>query len=147
MARSAADCRAFLTLLLLASWNLATSDCAFTAATTATSEKMALAQETDECPMHASKAAPQQSPQKKKGCSELPCCKNLPATAAAASFACKPTISFNNWNFSDANVYIPIKLVLRPKLCPILDTGPPGHDSFTELVLQRSIPAHAPPCA
>jgi hypothetical protein len=29
--------------------------------------------------------------------------------------------------------------------CATLDTGPPGSISFAELILQRSILAHAPP--
>jgi hypothetical protein len=37
--------------------------------------------------------------------------------------------------------------VLRERSCPLLclDTGPPESSSFAELVLQRSLLAHAPP--
>jgi hypothetical protein len=52
-------------------------------------------------------------------------------------------------SFSDIDLYFE-KLALivtsRNALLPLLlDTGPPGARSFAELILQRSILAHAPP--
>jgi hypothetical protein len=93
------------------------------------------------CPMHR-QHAPQ--PQKSSGCGDLPCCKNLQATApASANLVAKPV-----WlgalqpffTFAIAAIEPP---ALRQSV--ILDTGPPGQNNFTESVLQRSILAHAPP--
>ncbi|HEY4282679.1 MAG TPA: hypothetical protein VGM62_06395 [Chthoniobacterales bacterium] len=143
----AAILRILVTVLLVASWNLATIHCAFTAAAMAASENVVLEKDADECPMHASKPAPHPSPAKNNRCGELPCCKTLPATATIAAFACKPNVSFNTQDLFETSADGPNTFVLHPNTCRALDTGPPGRHSFTELVLRRSIPAHGPPFA
>jgi hypothetical protein len=95
------------------------------------------------CPMHAQKEhAPQ--PHKGNGCGDLPCCKNLPATTlTAAKMVAKP-----GW----VGAFLPFFLqmidvaeVQPQQASAMFDTGPPGENSFVQLVLQRSILAHAPP--
>jgi hypothetical protein len=135
--------RVFLTLLLAASWNLATVHCAFSAV--ATSRVVSTASEAaDECPMHAAKkAAPE--PSKKKGCTDSPCCKTLPASAAAtASFPGKLQVDPTPIRyFSICDGHTAAAAVCRSSSA--LDTGPPGTDAFIEIVVRRSVRAHAPP--
>jgi hypothetical protein len=145
MARYGAIGRAFLTLVLIASWNVATTHCAFTAAAAGSVPSTTTTQtEPDECPMHSkAKTAPQ--PEKKKGCADLPCCKNLPASKPVNTpFFCKKEMLPVPLDYGSTIVS---QLEVNPptQLCSTLDTGPPGGDTFVELVLQRSIPAHAPP--
>jgi hypothetical protein len=130
------------TTLLITSWNVTATHCAFSAAigpAPSTAQK-----DVDECPMHAAtKAAPQ--PEKKKGCADSPCCKNLPATAPMAGvFVGKSPATFATVDYISRSCD---QLDLDPwiRLTVTLATGPPGADNFVELVLQRSIPAHAPP--
>jgi hypothetical protein len=95
----------------------------------------------DCCPMHANKPAAPAQP-KKQGDGQV-CCKNLPATALKGSqplasfIAPLLTILFDRHDlFQGARDEL-------PSLC--LDTGPPNALSFSELVLQQSLRAHAPP--
>jgi hypothetical protein len=73
------------------------------------------------------------------------CCKILRAVA--------PTIS-KSWTRSDgdfSDIHFPFEdcrllAHFRDALAPLLlDTGPPDAHSFAELILQRSLLAHAPP--
>jgi hypothetical protein len=92
-----------------------------------------------DCPMHA-----KHQPQKQNGCDDLPCCKNLQATpSAAAKLVINPIWAGALLTFSA----LPLDEVRTASLtrCAFSDTGPPGECSFAELVLQRSILAHAPP--
>ena len=140
MMRCGALARALVTTVLLASWNLATTHCAFSAAITPASpqvqEKVA-----DECPMHASKTPAPES-QKKNGCPDVPCCKTLPATLAAKVIAkspeCVAKISYQSRD-------VCFRLQATSKRVDALDTGPPAPNKITEVIFQRSIPAHAPP--
>jgi hypothetical protein len=95
----------------------------------------------DCCPFHSH---PVKS-QNQKNSDAQPCCKILRAIVAnsakdPARLVIDPT-----------DVDIPFaKLVVfaRPKISfssIALDTGPPGAFSFAELILQRSLRAHAPP--
>ena len=137
--------RGLITAIVMLSWSISTSHCALVAATATIITQSAVAPDSESgCPMHAKKAAAPQ-PEKKGGCRELPCCKNLPAAKPANS----------QWNYKplvwlEPAFYLPVALdLLAPKARPIvrlrLDTGPPGPDKFLELTLQRSIPAHGPP--
>jgi len=91
------------------------------------------------CPFHS-------KPEKQKEqSSQVQCCKILRAVA--------PTIA-KNWTRSDSDFsdfHFPFedcRLLgyFREPLAPLLlDTGPPGARSFAELILQRSLFAHAPP--
>jgi hypothetical protein len=143
MARHGAISRSLLTAVLFASWNVATTHCAFIAATNL-SVSSTSKHESNECPMH-SKTNGESQPGKKNGCAELPCCKNLLASKPVnAPFSCKwvtspLTLDYVSSNASHLEVNRPTQLGSN------LDTGPP--DYFVELVLQQSIPAHAPPRA
>jgi hypothetical protein len=90
-----------------------------------------------ECPFH--------SKPKEKPSTGAQCCKILRAVA----FAKTKDWARNDAKFCDAN--FPVQsgaFVLHslPAVAPLLlDTGPPGEFSFAELILQRSLLAHAPP--
>lgn len=94
--------------------------------------------------MHSSKRPQPPNNQKKNGCADLFCCKNLPAAKPLPGlFVSKPPINlvFVDW-LSHRHQ---LELRFPPKPMRVLETGPPVQDNFTELVLQRSIPAHGPP--
>jgi hypothetical protein len=94
-----------------------------------------------ECPFHAKHSAPA----KPKPASDSPCCKILRAIAAspAKSFArVFAGLCHGQLEFSRLVATAPPKVSFA---CATLDTGPPGSISFAELILQRSILAHAPP--
>jgi hypothetical protein len=136
--------RALLSGVIALSWNIATTHCAFTAATKPVTP--AGDEQTDECPMHqAKKTAPE--PEKKNGCPDAPCCKNLPAAKPIIpAFGSKAAVVVEIVDYISTvphrlSPYCPVRQL------PALDTGPPLPNSFTELVLQRSIPAHGPPCS
>ena len=140
MAHCAALARGLITIVLLASWNLATTHCAFAAAVTAPGLQ-AHEDAADECPMHASKK-PAPDPQKKDGCPDVPCCKTLPATTAAKVIAKSPEcVAKISYRSSDVS----FGLQATSRRIDALDTGPPPPNKFTEVIFQRSIPAHAPP--
>jgi hypothetical protein len=93
------------------------------------------------CPMH-----PQQQPAQPKNqnrCGDLPCCKNLQATITpVAKLVANPVFLGALLTF-----FAPAPVAPTPGRRSIssLDTGPPGRSSFAELVLHRSVLAHAPP--
>lgn len=96
-----------------------------------------------ECPMHAQQQHPSQ-PDKNQGCGDLPCCKNLQATLTLA----KKLVSNPVWPGALIEFFAPVVGETSEGTAQIsacLDTGPPGENSFAELVLQRSILTHAPP--
>jgi hypothetical protein len=143
MVRCSALARALITIVLLASWNITTTHCAFAAATTRATASVSPATH-DECPMHSSKAPAKPAPQKKKGCADLPCCKNLPAAKPLAGISvCKPPVVLAAVHHIAGVEQLASSHARQPAL--LLDTGPPAPDNFVEVVLQRSIPAHAPP--
>lgn len=93
------------------------------------------------CPMHATHQ--QQPRQQKRGdCAQLICCKRLTANSVAfAQLVRVPVFAGLLPAFRE-----PAATASRLRLGGIFsDTGPPGETSFVELVLQRSILAHAPP--
>jgi hypothetical protein len=92
-----------------------------------------------ECPFHSKPA------KQKEQSSQVQCCKVLRAVVFAKT---------KNWarddaKFCDANfpvqtdAFVPCSWRAVAPL--LLDTGPPGAFSFAELILQRSLLAHAPP--
>ena len=94
------------------------------------------------CPMHA-KQQPSQ-PQKQNGCADLPCCKNLQATATVTGkVVANPLWLGALVAYFHAPAVDPAIELAESLFCS--DTGPPGERSFAELVLQRSVLAHAPP--
>jgi hypothetical protein len=79
------------------------------------------------------------------GDQESPCCKTLRATVATPVKApeAQPDTSLFAYEFvSQVHAYDDRQL---ERVSYFADTGPPGSSTFAELVLQRSILAHAPP--
>jgi len=93
-----------------------------------------------ECPFHS------KSPKQKEQSSHVECCKILRAVVSAQSNAwAHDDTKFSGTNFS-AETGAFLACSLRAVAPLSLDTGPPLHPfSFAELVLQQSLPAHAPP--
>jgi hypothetical protein len=119
-------------VVMISAWFALSNHCALVAVATATSSS-------GECPFH-SKAS---MPAKPKPVNNSTCCKNLRAIASkcANAFATK-LFALCQIDF-DAQSLAPSPKVTTSRLQ--LDTGPPGARSFAELILQRSILAHAPP--
>src|SRR5436305_1134854 len=96
--------RASLSLCITVSWLLTSTHCVFAALADPPAVVSQPQQDVQECPMHArSKPAPQRN-KTKNGCTELPCCKNLPAAKPNGSTsAIKPVfgIEQTNWLVSD----------------------------------------------
>jgi hypothetical protein len=86
------------------------------------------------CPFHSHPAKPKSV--------EQPCCKILRALAVKLAKNPMPEVVDVDLQFAELVVLAPPKISFDPIS---LDTGPPGSISFAELVLQRSILAHAPP--
>lgn len=83
---------------------------------------------------------------KSEGCDGSSCCKALSAPLALAKSLVQPDAFFLATRDFPATSGFDLG---EPHFALIaeLDTGPPGSSSFAELVLQRSILAHAPPIA
>ena len=85
-------------------------------------------------------------PSQKSGNEQLPCCKILRALVVKES-----SIAQDFYKFSQPTDYPAVTNAVGTGLLQLsvianeLDTGPPVAASFAELVLQRSILAHAPP--
>jgi hypothetical protein len=123
--------RGAVVVIAICSWFAISNHCAFAALATKT--------DSTECPFH-SKPAKQE-----KQSTGAQCCKILRAVA--------PVVT-KSWNRDDTNVSgVDLRSEartgaerLRSALTPSsLDTGPPDAHSFAELILQRSLLAHAPP--
>jgi hypothetical protein len=118
--------------IAICSWIAVSNHCAFAA----------VASEIDkaetECPFHS-------KPAKQKGqSSQVQCCKILRAVV----FAKAKDWARNDAKFCDAHFPVQtgsIAYSLRAVPPLLLDTGPPVAFSFAEIILQRSLPAHAPP--
>jgi hypothetical protein len=119
--------------IAICSWIAISNHCAFAAMATKDDSAQAV------CPFHS-------KPEKQKEqSSQVECCKVLRAVV--------PTIA-KSWARSDgdsSDIYFPFEdcgllAHFRDALAPLLlDTGPPDAHSFAELILQRSLFAHAPP--
>jgi hypothetical protein len=128
-----ASMRCLIVAITICSWFSISNHCAFAAIARKTNSTQAA------CPFHSKPAKQkEQSPQ-------VQCCKILRAVA--------PTIS-KSWTRSDSDfsdIHFPFedcRLLAHfrdPPAPLLLDTGPPGAHSFAELILQRSLLAHAPP--
>jgi hypothetical protein len=92
------------------------------------------------CPMHMKSS--DKTPTKQKDV-DLPCCKTLRAITVTKISAAANTLDFVlKAFFPDTTPAV----ISQPWRCLLaLDTGPPDALSFSEIVLQRSILAHAPP--
>jgi hypothetical protein len=119
--------------IAICSWIAISNHCAFAAV----ARQIDTAQ--TECPFHSKPA------KQKEQSSQVQCCKVLRAVV----FAKTKDWARNDAKFCDAN--FPVQggaFVVYPSraVAPLsLDTGPPGAFSFAELILQRSLLAHAPP--
>ena len=119
--------------LTLCSWIAISNHCAVAAVATKSEPSQS------ECPFHSKPA------KQKEQSTQVQCCKILRAVVSTAG----KSWTRDHTSFSDVDPYFE-KLVLivtsRNALLPLLlDPGPPGARSFAELILQRSILAHAPP--
>ena len=119
--------------IAICSWIAISNHCAFAAVASGMHKAQT------ECPFHSKPAKP------KKQSSQVQCCKVLRAIVLAKT---------KNWarddgRFGNANFIIQTDALIlhssRVEAPLLLDTGPPGARSFAELILQRSLLAHAPP--
>jgi hypothetical protein len=122
-----------IVLLVIFSWIAISNHCAF-GAVTAQTEASPVA-----CPFHSKPS------RQKEQSTKLQCCKILRAVVSTGAKGW----ARDHTSFSDVDLYFG-KLALiatsrNASLPLLLDTGPPGARSFAELILQRSILAHAPP--
>lgn len=129
------NARARYTVVAIAicSWIAISNHCAFAAVAT----KTGLVQ--TECPFHSTPAKQKQEP------SQLPCCKILRAVV----FAQTKSWARDDGKFFDVDLCVEefplVEFFSNAKESSSLDTGPPTAHSFAELILQRSLLAHAPP--
>ena len=124
--------RAAIVVVAICSWFAISNHCGFAALATKT--------DSTGCPFH-SKPAKQE-----KQSTGAQCCKILRAVASVAT----KSWTRDDAKFSEADHYYDecalITAYSQTTLAPLfLDTGPPGAHSFAELILQRSLLAHAPP--
>ena len=125
--------RCAVVLIAICSWLAISNHCAFAAVATKTDSVQT------ECPFHSTPA------KQKQERAQLQCCKILRAVVLAQT---------KSWARDDAKFFdvdLRVEEVTLVALLPnvqaswSLDTGPPGVRSFAELILQRSLFAHAPP--
>ena len=125
--------RTVVALFALFAWFSVSNHCAIGAVALALVETKPQAA----CPFHS------KAPEKKSN--DVTCCKVLRATFATTpkSFA-RDTFQVSNIHLlaTDSALLETARFVLAT---PYHNTGPPGQNWFTESVLQRGIPAHAPP--
>jgi hypothetical protein len=124
--------RGAIVVVVICSWFAISNHCAFAALATKTdSARMG-------CPFH--------SKPKEKPSTGAQCCKVLRAVASAPA----KRWARDDTKLSDAVGYCGDGVLTiaysHTTFAPLsLDTGPPGVRSFAELILQRSLLAHAPP--
>jgi len=128
-----ATARCLIVALTICSWIAISNHCAFSAVAAPVGETQSA------CPFHSKPA------KQKKHSAGVQCCKTLRAVV--------PTVA-KNWtrndtDFSDVDLsFKEFALIAYSRSQPgplFLDTGPPGARTFAELILQRSLLAHAPP--
>jgi hypothetical protein len=129
--RASACC--LIVAITICSWLAISNHCAFAAVATKTDSVQT------ECPFHSSPAKQKQQP------SQLQCCKILRAVV----FAQTKSWARDDAKFFDLELrveeFVLVALLPNARASSSLDTGPPGARSFAELILQRSLLAHAPP--
>src|SRR6266478_5903816 len=122
--------RGAIVVVAICSWFAISNHCVFAAlATNDTASR--------ECPFH-SKPAKQEKPS-----TGAQCCKILRAIApVAAKSWMRDHANFSSANLSlEERAYVRYsRIALEPRF---VDTGPPDARSFAELILQRSLLAHA----
>ena len=129
-----AGARSLIAAMTICSWFAISNHCGFAALATKT--------DSTGCPFH-SKPAKQEKPS-----TGAQCCKILRAVASVAT----KSWTRDDAKFSEADHYYDERALItaysQTTLAPLfLDTGPPDAHSFAELILQRSLLAHAPPCS
>jgi hypothetical protein len=128
-----ASMRWAIAVIAICSWIAVSNHCAIAAVA------MQIDTAQTECPFHSKPA------KQKEQSSQVQCCKVLRAVV----FAKAKDWARNDAKFCDANFPVQTDaFVVYPSraVAPLLlDTGPPGAFSFAELILQRSLLAHAPP--
>ena len=119
--------------IAICSWLAISNHCAFAAVATKTDSVQT------ECPFHSTPAKQKQEP------SQLQCCKILRAVV----FAQTKSWARDDAKFFDVELrveeFVFVEFLPNARASSSLDTGPPGACSFAELILQRSLLAHAPP--
>jgi hypothetical protein len=128
-----ASMRCVAVAIAICSWIAVSNHCAFAAIAPENEKAQA------ECPFHSKPA------KQKEQSSQVQCCKILRAVV----FAKTKDWARNDAQFSDTNFPVlagAFVVYSSRAVAPLLlDTGPPGAFSFAELILQRSLFAHAPP--
>jgi hypothetical protein len=128
-----ARARYMVVAIAICSWFAISNHCALAAVATKTDSAQA------ECPFHSKPAKQKQEP------SQLQCCKILRAVV----FAQTKTWARDDAKFSDVSLRVEefahLAFSHNAQESLPLDTGPPAARSFAELILQRSLLAHAPP--
>jgi hypothetical protein len=124
--------RSAIVVVAICSWFAISNHCAFAALATRTDAA------SQGCPFH--------SKPKEKPSAGAQCCKILRAVASVAT----KSWTRDEAKFSEPKGYYDererITAYSQTTLAPLfLDTGPPDAHSFAELILQRSLLAHAPP--
>ena len=125
--------RCLIVAIAICSWIAISNHCAFAAVATKNDSAQAA------CPFHS-------KPEKQKHENpQLQCCKVLRAIVPIVAKSWAPSerdFSDIHFRFEECRLLAHFRDVLAPLL---LDTGPPDAQSFAELILQRSLLAHAPP--
>jgi hypothetical protein len=129
--RASACC--LIVAITICSWLAISNHCAFAAVATKTDSVRT------ECRFHSTPAKQKQEP------SQLQCCKILRAVV----FAQTKSWARDDAKFFDLELrveeFVLVEFLPNARASSSLDTGPPGARSFAELILQRSLLAHAPP--
>jgi hypothetical protein len=125
--------RSLIAAITICSWIAVSNHCAFAAVATEIDKAQT------ECPFHSKPA------KQKEQSSRVQCCKILRAVV----FAKTKDWARNDAKFSAVDLRVEefalIALLPCAQASSSLDTGPPDAHSFAELILQRSLFAHAPP--
>jgi hypothetical protein len=125
--------RGAIVVVAICSWFAISNHCVFAALATKTDSKQT------ECPFHSQPA------KQEKQSTGAQCCKILRAVASVPTKSWAP----EGAKLAHADCYCDERaraIACLQTLAPhSLDTGPPGTRSFAELILQRSLLAHAPP--
>jgi hypothetical protein len=120
-------------VIVICSWIAVSNHCAFAALATKTDSAQAA------CPFHSRPA------KQKQQSAQVQCCKVLRVVVVAKT----KSWARDDSKFSDAPLRVEefthLALSHNAQASLPLDTGPPGARSFAELILQRSLLAHAPP--
>jgi hypothetical protein len=118
---------------MMFSWIAISNHCAFGAVATKSEPSQS------ECPFHSKPA------KQKEQSTQIQCCKTLRAVVPTVA----KSWTRNDTDFSDVDLCFKEFALIpysRSQPAPLfLDTGPPGARTFAELILQRSLLAHAPP--